>query len=203
MAEITDLDVSAATRDEEARARLLEVARPQIHGMALARLAADPDRWNAADDVTQEVLVALAEGLPRLERATARGYFAFQSAVVSHKVLDHFRGRRGRERVAAAVEQADVSSLGPLLAALSSPDPTPGSRAARREAADALLDELGSLRESHRDVITLAIFDHLETREIGERLGISRTGAANLLARALAALRVRIARRRAGGGAEP
>lgn len=196
---ITDDVVQTAVRDDDhARARLLEAAVPQLRGMVLARLATDPNRWNAAEDILQEVLVALADGLGRLETATAAGYFAFQSAIVTHKVMDHFRAHATARSARRVVDAGpDVSSVAPLLSILAATGPSPSSLAMRKETVAGLIDELGRLRESHRDVITLAVFDHLDTHEIGRRLDISRTSAANLLARAIEALRGRWAARRA------
>lgn len=193
---ITDEVVCAAVRDSAARAQLLEAAVSQIRGMVLARLAAEPDRWNAAEDIVQEVLVALDQGLARLQIVSAVGYFGFQSAIVTHKVQDHFRVQRApRGGPAAGPLRPDASSVGPLLMALSATGPTPSSIAIRNETAIAVVDELGGMPANHREVITLAVFDHLGTREIGERLGISRTSAANLLTRALDRLRCRFAAR--------
>ncbi len=201
---LTDALVEAAVRNSgDARARLLELSAGRLRGMALARLAAEPDRWNAAEDVAQEALLALDRGLDRLESRTARAWLAFQSAVVSHKVADHFRARRAPGRADALAAVPDASSIGPLLGVLAASGPSPSSMAGAREAAVVALDELGALRDRHRDAITLALFDQLETREIGERLGMSRTSAANLLARAIESLRARYAKRLAREGSPP
>ncbi|MFG0315888.1 MAG: RNA polymerase sigma factor [Planctomycetota bacterium JB042] len=201
---LTDSLVEAAVRNQgEARTRLLELSSGRLRGMALARLASEPDRWNAAEDIAQEALLALDRGLDRLESRTARAWLAFQSTVVSRKIADHFRERRAPERAAALAPGPDASSVGPLLGVLAASGPSPSSMAGAREAAVVALDELGALRELHREAITLALFDQLETREIGERLGMSRTSAANLLARALESLRARYAKRLAHEGSPP
>lgn len=52
--------------------------------------------------------------------------------------------------------------------------------------------ELGNLKPEHREAITLAFFDQMTTREIAERMGMSRPAASMLLLRAVTALRHRM-----------
>lgn len=195
--ELTDEVVRGAVAGAKPALRtLIQVIAPQIRLMVAARLSSARDRSNAVDEVTQRVLLALLEGVGRLERQSVGGVKGFLSAIVSRKAADYICMRReskGRsdtvsiERGGAhSVPGADDEVMGFVLSAS---DTTPGRAAERTEQVQRMLAGLDQLRPNYREVITLAFFDQLSVGEIAERLSISRPAASMVLMRAVNALR--------------
>lgn len=183
--------------DEAAVAALIDQLAPVIRLMAAARIRSLPDRREAAEDVAQEVLSELARELPRRTLADEASLRAFASRIVSNRIIDHVRARRVRRAFHSpppADAIADVSSIPDLWNAVASEETSPSGRAARAELFDSLLTELHQMPERSRDAVILAYFDGLNTTEIGTRLGLSRTAAANVVVRATKELQRRWSR---------
>jgi hypothetical protein len=87
---------------------------------------------------------------------------------------------------------ADFSEVGPLWKFLSISGRSPLSGAGLTDQVSLVLSELGRLKDEHREVITLTLFDQLTTAEVAERLGISRRAASMLFLRAIRSLRRRV-----------
>lgn len=199
---IDDALVERAVSDAaDARARLAELLFPVIWSMALARLSPAPGRWEDAEDVAQEALAASVTALPELRIRTGAGLRGLVSRIVDYKVADVLRNEaRGEHAVGRAVslDAARISrssALNNLSQVLSGSERTPSSHVRQVEAFTILLEELGQLTDRYREAVTLAFFDHLNSTEIGERLGLQRTNAAMLVHRALTTLRERVVRR--------
>ena len=187
-----------ARGDEAARKQVVTILGPRIRVMVAARLGLD---CGFAEDVCQEVSLALFEGLCRLEAPTTRAVSAYLSAIVRNKVADAL----GRERTATprpevrsrADLEPDASSL-VLFATIRGSDRTPSSQVARQEIFRLLLGELDGLGPRQRTAVTLAFFDHLNTTQIGEVMDLNRTAAAQLLARGIRQMQDRWRRRNQG-----
>lgn len=195
---ITDDLVAAATGGvAEDVERLFRALGPQVRLMVMARLSATPGSSHALDELTQLTLVALNDGLGRLERPTAAGLKAYLSGIVSRKVADHLRRRGGGDLVGPALPSLDstvsaLSGASPLWQLLSGGGTSPLSAADRSDQFGRLMTELGKLKDDYREVVTLAFFDQLPTREIAERMRMTRPAASMLLLRALRTLRRRL-----------
>jgi RNA polymerase sigma factor (sigma-70 family) len=192
--ELTDEIVQAGVAGSRPALRtVVQLIAPQIRLMVAARLSSARDRGNAVDEVTQRVLLALLEGVSRLERQTVGGLKGFLSAIVSRKAADYICMRRESKG------RSDTVSLdhwrGPgvdddlMDCVLSASDTTPGRAAERTEQVQRMLVALDELRPNYREVVTLAFFDQLSVSEIAERLGVSRPAASMTLMRAVNALR--------------
>lgn len=190
---ITDSHVRAAVSGGQTeREAILAAMGPRLRAMVIVRLAPTPAQLHAVDDISQQVLLAVSEGIARLQTLTVSGMRAFCSRIVSNKVIDYLRrsDRTGAQRVASL-----ESSVRELSASMVLKDLLPGSArsalsdAARREAIGQVLDELGRIDERSRQVITMAFFDQLTTAQIGEQIGISRAAASMALIRAVRRLR--------------
>ncbi|HPM23384.1 MAG TPA: sigma-70 family RNA polymerase sigma factor, partial [Phycisphaerae bacterium] len=144
------------------------------------------------------VLLAVLAGLPRLEVRTLAGLRAFVSGVVTRKVADFIRGRGNGHRPERKVRSldstiADLSHAGPVWEFLSASGASPHSAVDQAERIARLMSELARLKDSYRQVITLAFFDQLPLSEIAEQMGLSRPAASMLLIRAVQALRQQVA----------
>ena len=194
-ANITDEQVAAAANGAgDALDGVLRAVEPQVRLMVAARLCAHPGRQNAVDEVTHLVMVALGQGIGRLERRTVGGLKAYASGITARKVADHLQRRGDGDLKGPALASLDstisaLSQAGPLWQALSAGCPTPASAVVQADECEKLLAALANLKPEYREIITLAFFDQLPTREIAERLGVSRPAASMQLIRAIKTLR--------------
>lgn len=164
----------AQSGDAEATSTLLGQLRPVLLRYSMARLACR----ELAEDVTQEVLMALLASLPRF-RGEGGGVLAFAFGVASHKVADQHRAR-ARERAfsSATVPDQPDEADGPEQAVL------------RADAAEQVRARLARLPAGQRDVLLLRL-SGLSAQETAAALGTT-PGAVRVAAhRALATLRRR------------
>ena len=132
--------------------------------------------YEAADDVAQEVLLAVLTALPRY-RDEGRPFAAFLYGVAAHKVADHHRAAVRRPMPVADVPESADGALGPEDLAL---------RAADADTARALVD---LLPEPQRELIMLRVAAGLSAEETGAVLGMSAGAVRVAQHRALAKLR--------------
>jgi RNA polymerase sigma-70 factor (ECF subfamily) len=141
---------NAAVRD------LLAQVRPAVLRYAVARLG----RRDVAEDVTQEVCLAVLTGLSRYED-TGRPFRSYVFAIAAHKVADaHRSSYRG------AVAVPDVPDT---------PDDAPGpeEQALRNDDARAAHALLGTLPDDQRELLLLRVAAGLSAEEVGAVLGMS------------------------------
>ena len=73
-AELTDDFVRLAAEDSrEQLGGVLQAMQTQVRVMVVARLSPTPAQLEAADEIAQQVMVALAAGISRLENRTVAG----------------------------------------------------------------------------------------------------------------------------------
>ncbi len=189
---------AACTGASGARDRLLPAMRSRLVLMAAARLTAVPNRWCAVEEVVQESLVALLQGLDRLEDRTVAGLKRFAAGIVAHKAADYLKSDgvvvRRRPAVEArwrkqSGEAASVGGAFGIAALLMDSRPSPRSAARRHEAVQLVLTLIGGMSLDQQEVLTLAFFDQLTTVQIGQHLGITREAASMRVCRAVKALR--------------
>jgi len=194
-ADITDeLVASSVDGSEQDTDYILRAIEPKIRLMVTARLSATPAQYHAVQEITHLAMVGLGDGIGRLRKRTVAGLKAFASGIVSRKVSDYLKRRGGGDLVGPAPRSLDstataISGASPLWQILSADGTSPASAADRADCLAGLLEELGRLRPEYREIITLAFFDQLPTREIAERMGISRPAASMQLIRAVKTLR--------------
>jgi RNA polymerase sigma-70 factor, ECF subfamily len=173
---LRDLTSRAARGQPAAIESLLEHIRPMIVRYCRARLGRVAGHYHVADDVAQEVCIAVLSALPRY-RDMGRPFASFVFGIASHKVAD---AMRSAARLAVPTEDLPDG-----------PDEQPGPEetvVAYLEAqwARALLARLpGHLRE----LVILRVVTGLSAEETGNVLGMSAGAVRVAQHRALARLR--------------
>jgi RNA polymerase sigma-70 factor, ECF subfamily len=185
--ELTRLALRAQAGDERAVDRLMQRVRLIAHRYCRARLATWYGGVHLADDVAQDVCVAVLTALPRF-RDRGRPFEAFVYAIGARKVADAQR----------TLSRADC----PTGELPDDPDesPTPEDYAVKvsdLEHAMMLLDELP---EKLREVVILRIAAGLSAEETGRALGMSAGAVRVAQHRALTKLRELALAVRKGGG---
>jgi RNA polymerase sigma-70 factor (ECF subfamily) len=175
-ATITDLTTLAAKGQPAAIEALLRQIRPMVVKYCRARLGAVAAVDQVADDVTQEVCIAVLSALPQY-RDVGKPFAAFVFAIASHKVAD---ARRLAARLAIPVENLPDS-----------PDDQPGPEEAVVASFDAQLARalLARLPRQQRQLLALRLLVGLSAAETGAELGMSAGAVRVAQHRALARLR--------------
>jgi RNA polymerase sigma-70 factor (ECF subfamily) len=164
--------------DPDATADLLAQVRPGVVRYCRARLGRVGGRYTTADDVSQEVCIAVLRSLPRF-RDEGRPFAAFVYGIAAHKVADAQR---------AAVHHAVVTPTDTLL---DRADGTPGpeQQALAADLTRRLAHLLRNLSDVHREIVVLRVAVGLSAEEVGRALGMSAGAVRVAQSRALAHLR--------------
>lgn len=173
-----DLVRRAAEGDPAATELLLADVRPGLVRYCRARLGRVGGAYTTADDVAQEVCVAVLRALPRY-REQGTPFAAFVYGIAAHKVADAQRSAIRDSAVTAAdppPEQPDAAP-GPEQQAMA-------SDLARR--LSALLDRLPAVQ---REIILLRVAVGLPAEEVGAIVGMTAAAVRMTQSRALARLR--------------
>jgi RNA polymerase sigma-70 factor (ECF subfamily) len=135
------------------------------------------------DDILQELFLAAAQDMKQFTYESPGSLMAWLSRIADHVIVDAAR-YRNREKRRAEEMLRFRSESNPT-----GPEPldseTPSRLFAHEETMQILLRKLDALPANYREMIVLAKFEGLTTKEISERLGKSRESVALLLHRAL------------------
>jgi RNA polymerase sigma-70 factor, ECF subfamily len=173
---LRDLTRRAARGQPAAIESLLEHIRPMIVRYCRARLGRVAGHYHVADDVAQEVCIAVLSALPRYQDM-GRPFASFVFGIAAHKVAD---AMRSAARLAVPTEDLPDG-----------PDEQPGPEETvvaylEAERARALLARLpGHLRE----LVIMRVVAGLSAEETGNVLGMSAGAVRVAQHRALARLR--------------
>lgn len=155
---------------------LIRQIRPMVVRYCRSRLGHISGHYHAADDVAQEVCLAILSALPRYQDM-GRPFASFVFGIAAHKVAD---ARRNAARLAVPVE--DVPEA---------PDDRPGPE----ETVVACLEAervralLARLPVTQRELLVLRVLSGLSAAETGHALGMSAGAVRVAQHRALARLR--------------
>jgi RNA polymerase sigma-70 factor (ECF subfamily) len=172
-----ELVAAAMAGDRQAVGRVLTIIRPLVVRYCRARLGA-PDRSSAsADDVAQEVCLAVLTALPGY-RVQGKPFLAFVYGIAAHKVIDaHRASARNRAEPVADIPDAMEAADGPE------------QRALRLELSGEMGRLLDQLPDKQREILVLRVVVGLSAEETAEAVG-STPGAVRVAQhRALARLR--------------
>jgi len=171
--ELTNLAVQG---DPGAIEVLIAEVRPMIVRYCRARLGRVSGQYHIADDVAQEVCIAVLSALPRY-RDMGRPFASFVFGIAAHKIADAMRSA-----VRAAVPTEDLPD---------GPDDRPGPEetVVRYIEAQRARDLLTRLPEHQRELVLLRVVAGLSAEETGNVLGMSAGAVRVAQHRALARLR--------------
>jgi RNA polymerase sigma-70 factor (ECF subfamily) len=181
MSETTDvpdeLVARAMTGDPQAVGTVIALIRPMVVRYCRARLGRVDRSSVSADDVAQEVCLAVLTALPGY-RVQGRPFLAFVYGIASHKVIDaHRAATRNRSEPVADVPDAVEVADGPE------------QRALRVELSSEVGKLLDTLPDKQREILVLRVVVGLSAEETAEAVG-STPGAVRVAQhRALARLR--------------
>jgi RNA polymerase sigma-70 factor, ECF subfamily len=159
---------------------LLQQIRPIVVRYCRARMNRISGHCYAADDVAQEVCIAVLSALPRY-RDMGRPFVSFVFGIASHKVADAMRSAARQ-----AIPTADVPD---------GPDDRPGPEetALAYVEAERVRALLSRLPAQQRELLALRVLSGLSAGETGQLLGMSPGAVRVAQHRALARLRVLVA----------
>lgn len=174
--DLRDLATLAVQGDPAAVESLIGRVRPMVVRYCRARLGRVSGQYHIADDVAQEVCIAVLGALPRY-RDMGRPFASFVFGIASHKIADALRSA-----IRAAVPTEDLPD---------GPDERPGPeetvvRYIEAERARGLLDRLP---DHQRELVLLRVVAGLSAEETGNVLGMSAGAVRVAQHRAIARLR--------------
>ena len=163
MSETTDvpdeLVARAMTGDPQAVGSVIAIIRPMVVRYCRARLGRMDRSSVSADDVAQEVCLAVLTALPGY-RVQGRPFLAFVYGIASHKVIDaHRAATRNRSEPVADVPDAMEVADGPE------------QRALRIELSSEMGKLLDTLPEKQREILVLRVVVGLSAEETAEAVG--------------------------------
>jgi RNA polymerase sigma-70 factor (ECF subfamily) len=170
------LAARAVEGDAQAAESLLGAVHRMVHRYCRARLARFPGAEHAADDVAQEVCIAVLSALPRY-RDEGKPFEAFVYRIAANKVADSQRGSYRQPQPHAELPDIVDLAAGPEDLAV---------RASDAAQARALLD---TLPDTLRELMVLRVAVGLSADETGRALGMSAGAVRVAQHRALARLR--------------
>ncbi|MFG3435689.1 sigma-70 family RNA polymerase sigma factor [Nonomuraea sp. NPDC047897] len=174
--DLRELTSLAVQGDRSAIESLLGELRPMVVRYCRARLGRVSGQYHIADDVAQEVCIAVLSALPRY-RDMGRPFASFVFGIASHKVADALRSS-----VRSAVPTQDLPD---------GPDDGPGPEetVVRYIEVEHARRLLARLPEHQRELLLLRVVSGLSAEETGNVLGMSPGAVRVAQHRALARLR--------------
>ncbi|MFR9780407.1 RNA polymerase sigma factor ShbA [Micromonospora sp. MS34] len=172
-----DLVRRAVAGDPGAVTRVLAQIRPIVVRYSLARLGHVGAGGATAEDVAQEVCIAVLRALPRFTEQ-GRPFLAFVYVIAARKVADACRAA-SRDRTESVADLPDTVD----------PAPGPEPRALTADLGARLSGLLAQLPATHREILVLRLAVGMTADEVGTVLGMT-AGAVRLAQhRALTRLR--------------
>ncbi|MFC5832998.1 sigma-70 family RNA polymerase sigma factor [Nonomuraea insulae] len=174
--DLRELTSLAVQGDRSAIESLLGELRPMVVRYCRARLGRVSGQYHIADDVAQEVCIAVLSALPRY-RDMGRPFASFVFGIASHKVADALRSS-----VRSAVPTQDLPD---------GPDERPGPEetVVRYIEVEHARRLLARLPDNQRELLLLRVVSGLSAEETGNVLGMSPGAVRVAQHRALARLR--------------
>lgn len=150
---------AAANGDRRAAAELLSTVRPLVVKYCRARVGTQERSQASADDVAQDVCLAVLTALPGF-RDQGRPFLAFVYGIAAHKVADaHRAAARNRSEPVADVPEEPDYHAGPEQWAL------------RNEQTVEVRELLKALPAKQREILVLRVVVGLSAEETAEAVG--------------------------------
>jgi RNA polymerase sigma-70 factor (ECF subfamily) len=182
--ELAEYLAAAIAGDRVAVERVLKTIRPLVVRYCRARLGRYERTFASADDVAQEVCVAVLTSLSTY-RDQGRPFLAFVYGIAAHKVIDAHRasGRNKSDPVSDVPDSVEVAD-------------GPEQKALQFEAAGEMGRLLEVLPEKQREILVLRVVNGLSAEETAEMVGTTPGAVRVAQHRALARLRKAMSERR-------
>jgi RNA polymerase sigma-70 factor, ECF subfamily len=145
--------------DRVAVERLLETIRPRVVAYCRARIGRQECSYASADDVAQEVFLAMLTALSSY-RDQGRPFMAFVYGIAAHKVADAHRSA-ARNKAQPVPELPDVPDLGD----------EPEQRAMHGELSGRMARLISTLPPKQRDILILRVVVGMSAEETADALG--------------------------------
>jgi RNA polymerase sigma-70 factor, ECF subfamily len=176
-AAFSELVASSMAGEREAVATLFTWIRPVIVRYCRSRIGRSGSTYSTADDVAQEICVAVLGALTRYGDEP-ESFLPFVYGIAAHKIADHYR-RAGRDRSDPAAEVPDGVD----------PDTSPEQLIMNAELRDRLRDLLNTLPPRQREILRLRLIVGLSAQETASHVGLTPSAVRVTQHRALAKLR--------------
>jgi RNA polymerase sigma-70 factor (ECF subfamily) len=169
---------AAVTGDRAAVERLLAAIRPVVVRYCRARVGSVERSFGSADDVAQEVCLAVLRALPSYQDQ-GRPFLSFVYGIAAHKVADAHRVIMRGQRVESYAEMPDAPAKGLL----------PDQLAINAETSSAMERLLAELPALQREIVVLRVVVGLSAEETAQMVGSSPGAVRVAQHRALSKLR--------------
>jgi RNA polymerase sigma-70 factor, ECF subfamily len=176
-----ELVQAALAGDLEATGTLFVWIHPAIIRYCRARIGRTGAAFSSADDVAQEVCLAVLGALPRYND-DPESFLPFVYGIAAHKVADHYR-RAGRDKSEPAADVPDGIDL----------EATPEQQTVRADVRARLVRLLDTLAPRQREILVLRLIVGLSAQETAVAIGLTATAVRVAQHRALAKLRNNLA----------
>jgi RNA polymerase sigma-70 factor (ECF subfamily) len=183
-AELVDIVDSALAGDRRAIDELLARIRPLVLRYCRARVGAREQTLVSAEDIAQEVCLAVVSALTRYQYEPG-SFLAFVYGIAAHKVADA-RRRAVRNRAEVVAELPDCPT----------PEVGPEQRAVNGELFDKVVQMLQRLPERQREILVLRVAVGLSAEETALTVGATPGAVRVAQHRALARMRELLASQR-------
>ncbi|HEY4021374.1 MAG TPA: sigma-70 family RNA polymerase sigma factor [Pseudonocardiaceae bacterium] len=149
----------AIAGDQVALGRLLAQIRPLVLRYCRARVGRQERSFTSADDVAQEICIAVLTALPGY-RDQGRPFLAFVYGIAAHKVADAHRAvARNRSEPVADVPDQPADQAGPEQHAM------------RSELSDEMAQLLRVLPDKQREIVVLRVVVGLSAEQTADAVG--------------------------------
>jgi RNA polymerase sigma-70 factor, ECF subfamily len=176
-----ELVSAALAEDPDAIGTLFVWIHPAIIRYCRARIGRTGAAYSSADDVAQEVCLAVLGALPRYNDEP-ESFLPFVYGIAAHKVADHYR-RAGRDKAEPAADVPDGIDL----------EATPEQQTVRADVRARLVRLLDTLAPRQREILVLRLVVGLSAQETAVAIGLTATAVRVAQHRALAKLRANLA----------
>lgn len=150
---------AAGAGDSRATEALLLFLRPLVMRYCRAKLGRLPRSFSNADDVAQEVCVAVYRALPTYQQI-GRPFLSFVYGIAAHKIADVHRAN-ARDKSDPIADAPDVVSA----------DEGPEQVTLRREQAEQTASMLRILTPRQREILVMRIVMGMSAQETADNLG--------------------------------
>lgn len=164
---------SARKGDRQALEDLFQRYLPRVRRIVAFRMGQRLRQLAEREDLVQEVLLRVFEGLDRFEHRSEGSFRNWLAHAVQAAIVDESRKVAAKKRGQGKVRRLGDFGSELLAAAIPIPQPTPSEIARARETEEELEAAILALPAHHRELIVLRHLCDLSYREIAELMRLS------------------------------